>query len=144
MMDGGVFASFTTCTVIAATVSTYTLSNCYTSNTSQPEPPELFHLLECNCEFACIPMSQPSTLQGRGGHEAIGTLGGETKASITASEDELVNGNQGGVSAQRPIVNELSCDHPENPPPPWELRPQGKTSRFRRQFGTFSGKYSLF
>ena len=46
--------------------------------------------------------------------------------------------------AQRPIVSWLAHDHPANHPPPAELRPEGKNSRFRQQSGIFSGKYSLF
>ena len=38
----------------------------------------------------------------------------------------------------------LSRDPPEKPPPPGELRPRGKGSRFRQLSGIFSGKYSLF
>ena len=34
------------------------------------------------------------------------------------------------VCAKRPIVGKLSRDHPENHPPPGELRPKGKSSRF--------------
>ena len=44
--------------------------------------------------------------------------------------------------AQRQIVSWLSRDHPDHPPP-GELRPQGKNSRFRQQSGIVSGKYSL-
>ena len=43
-----------------------------------------------------------------------------------------------------PMVGKFSRDHPENPPPTGELRPQGKNSRFRQQSGISSGKYGLF
>ena len=45
--------------------------------------------------------------------------------------------------AQRPIVSQRPCA-PENPPPPGELRPRGKNSRFRQQSGIFRVKYGSF
>ena len=48
------------------------------------------------------------------------------------------------VHAQRPVGGWPARGDPENHPPPGELRPQGKTGRFRPHSGIFGRKHTLF